>query len=158
MNKLSYQIAGEKNSEGVFKAILDGKSTFLSIDVAALDVSRKSGGVCPILFCCECGMIGCDGYYANVSIADNIVTWNFFYDRFYDPDSLDEHKVETACFFSDYYNKENDFIVKTPLTFSRLEYDALADDLISLLSKYPQEKKDYEYAVKAYRLGDRFRA
>jgi hypothetical protein len=49
------------------------------------------------------------------------------------------------------------FIVHAPLTFNKAEYNALADKLMALLSEYPQEKEEYERAIKSYESGDRFR-
>lgn len=156
-NRLSYKIIEDENTGTVFEAVLDEKGTFFKIDVAALDISRLQGGVCPILFCNGCDMIGCAGYYADVSITETNIVWNFFYERFYEPESPNEYKTDVACVFSDYQDKEKNFIVHAPLTFNKAEYNALADKLMALLSEYPQEKEEYERAIKSYESGDRFR-
>jgi len=85
MNRLSYKIIEDENSVSVFEAVLDDKDTFFKIDVAALDVSRLQGGVCPIFFCNGCDMMGCAGYYADVSITETNIVWNFFTKDFVNP-------------------------------------------------------------------------
>ncbi len=157
VNNLTYKINIHENSVTAFGAVLDGRDTFFKIDVAALDASRSQGGVCPVLFCESCDMTGCAGYYINAEITESVITWDFFYERFYDPESPNEYKTEEMLLYSDYNDKRNDFTVHAPLTFNKADYNTLVDKLIAELPKYPYEAEEYERALKRYKSGDRFR-
>jgi hypothetical protein len=157
MNTLTYKIHKSEQGSYVFQAIIDGKDTFFDIDVAALDISRSQGGICPILFCNGCGMIGCSGYYAQVEITDSEIIWTYFYNRFYEPEAPEECKTTSALLYSDYKDRSKDFIVNAPLRFNKDEYMALADKLIEELKNFPFEANEYSRSIEGYKSGNRFR-
>ncbi len=161
MNTLTYTIEksnGEENGDWLmFRAFLDGKRTSFLIDVAALDISRLQGGVCPILFCHGCGMIGCSGYYAHVEITNDEIIWTYFYERFYEEENPDECKTFSAVLFADYKDKGNNFIVNAPLHFNKKEYNAMVDNLIGELKNHPYEADEHSRSLGVYKSGNRFR-
>lgn len=158
MNNISYKVYSVEDEWHVFQAIIDGKDTPFCIDVAALDISRSQGGVCPILFCGGCGMIGCAGYYAHVEITDSEIVWTYFYNRFYNPEAPEECKTYSAGLRGDYKDGSRDFMVNAPLRFNKNEYMTLVDKLVQEIKNYPHEGDEYSRSIERYKAGDRFRA
>lgn len=159
MNKLSYKIEVDsmpRHYPSVFKIVIDGVETNYYFDVAGLDLSRTKGGVFP-MFICGCGYMGCTGYYVQVDIGQDEITWSKFFSTYYDYDNPNQNKEEESFVLIKNFNTEEGSIFgKPPLRFAKKEYNELVDLILAEIPKYKEQQEVYLGMLESYKKGDRY--